>query len=66
MDTVFLRPVWLYLPDGNKERIVAQTGGDKGISFDSIHAGVERRHYFKYDEYSIMQAEREEIMWCHL
>lgn len=58
MDTVFLKPVWLYLPDGSKERIIAQTGGDKGISFDSIQAGVERRHYFKYDEYSITQTER--------
>ena len=58
MDTVFLRPVWLYLPDGSKERIIAQTGGNKGISFDSIHAGVERRHYFKYNKYSITQTER--------
>lgn len=58
MDTVFLTTVWLYLPDGSKERIVAQTGGDKGIGFDSIHGGVERRHYFKYDEYSITQTER--------
>lgn len=58
MGTVFLRPVWLYLPDGSKERIIAQTGGDKGISFDSIQAGVERRHYFKYSDYSITQTER--------
>ena len=29
-----------------------------GIGFDSIQAGVERRHYFKYDEYSIAQTER--------
>ena len=58
MDVVFLRQVWLYLPDGNKERIIAQTGGNKGISFDSIHGGVERRHYFKYDEYSITQTEK--------
>lgn len=58
MDTVFLKPVWLYLPDGSKERIIAQTGGNKGISFDSIHGGAERRHYFKYDEYSITQTER--------
>ena len=58
MDTVFLKPVWLYLPDGSKERIIAQTGGDKGISFDSIQAGTERRHYFKYNEYSIVQTER--------
>lgn len=55
---MFLRQVWLYLPDGSKERIIAQTGGDKGISFDSIHGGVERRHYFKYDEYSITKTER--------
>nr|DAV31914.1 MAG TPA: nucelotide kinase [Caudoviricetes sp.] len=58
MDTVFLKTVWLYLPDGSRERIIAQTGGNKGISFDSIHGGVERRHYFKYDEYSITQTER--------
>ena len=58
MDTVFLRPVWLYLPDGSKERIIAQTGDGTGIGFDSIQAGVERRHYFKYGEYSIMQTER--------
>ena len=58
MDTVILRQVWLYLPDGSRERIIAQTGGDKGIGFDSIQAGVERRHYFKYDEYSIMRTER--------
>lgn len=55
---MFLKPVWLYLPDGSKERIIAQTGDDKGIGFDSVHAGVERRHYFKYDEYSITQTER--------
>lgn len=58
MDVAFLRQVWLYLPDGSKERIISQTGDDKGISFDSIHGGVERRHYFKYDEYSITQTER--------
>lgn len=58
MDTVFLKTVWLYLPDGSKERIIAQTGGDKGISFDSIQAGVERRHYFKYKDYSITQTEK--------
>ena len=58
MDVVFLRPVWLYLPDGSKERIISQTGDDKGIGFDSIHGGVERRHYFKYNEYSITQTER--------
>jgi hypothetical protein len=55
---VFLKPVWLYLPDGSKERIISQTGGDMGISFDSIQAGVERRHYFKYNEYSITQTEK--------
>lgn len=53
-----MRMVWLYLPDGSKERIISQTGDDKGIGFDSIHDGVERRHYFKYDEYSITQTER--------
>lgn len=58
MDVVFLKPVWLYLPNGSKERIIAQTGDNKGISFDSIHDGVERRHYFKYSEYSITQTER--------
>lgn len=58
MDVVFLRPVWLYFPDGSKERIVAQTDDDEGIGFDSIQAGVERRHYFKYDEYSITKTER--------
>lgn len=58
MDTVFLKPVWLYLPDGSKERIIAQTGDDRGIGFDSVQGGVERRHYFKYDEYSITQTER--------
>ena len=58
MDAVFLRTVWLYLPDGSKERIIAQTGDDTGIGFDSIRAGVERRHYFKYDEYSITETEK--------
>lgn len=58
MDTVFLRPVWLYLPDGSKERIIAQTGDNKGIGFDSVQAGVERRHYFKYNNYSITQTKR--------
>lgn len=58
MDTVFLKTVWLYLPDGSRERIIAQTGDDKGIGFDSIQAGVERRHYFKYNDYSITQTER--------
>lgn len=55
---VFLRPVWLYLPNGSKERIIAETGDNTGISFDSIHAGAETRHYFKYDKYSITQTER--------
>lgn len=58
MDVVFLRTVWLYSPDGSKERIIAETGDDKGIGFDSVQAGVERKHYFKYDEYSITQTER--------
>lgn len=58
MDTVFLKPVWLYLPDGSKERIIAQTGDNKGIGFDSIQAGVEQKHYFKYNEYSITQTEK--------
>ena len=58
MDTVFLKPVWLYLPDGSKERIIAQTGDDEGIGFDSIYGGVERRHYFKYNNYSITQTQR--------
>ena len=58
MDTVFLKTVWLYLPDGSKERIIAQTGDDKGIGFDSVQAGVERRHYFKYNKYSITQTEK--------
>lgn len=58
METVFLRPVWLYLPDGSKERIIAQTGDDKGIGFDSVQGGVERRHYFRYTDYSITQTER--------
>ena len=57
-DVLFLRPVWLYLPDGSKERIIAQTGDNIGIGFDSVHAGVETRHYFKYDKYSITQTER--------
>lgn len=57
MDVVFLRQVWLYLPDGSKERIIAQTGDNKGIGFDSVRAGVERRRYFRYNEYSITQTE---------
>ena len=58
VDVVFLKPVWLYLPDGSKERIIAQTDDSKGIGFDSIQAGVERKHYFKYNEYSITRTER--------
>lgn len=58
MDVVFLRQVWLYLPDGSRERIIAQTGDTYGIGFDSVHAGVETRRYFRYDEYSITQTER--------
>lgn len=58
MGVVFLKPVWLYLPDGSKERIIAQTGDGKGIGFDSIQAGVERKHYFRYNEYSITRTER--------
>lgn len=57
MDVVFLKSVWLYLPDGSKERIIAETGDDTGIGFDSVHAGVERRHYFRYSNYSITQTE---------
>lgn len=55
---VFLKPVWLYLPDGSKERIIAQTGDNERIGFDSIHAGVEHRRYFRYTDYSITQTER--------
>lgn len=55
---LFLRPVCLCLPDGSKERIIAQTGDDEGIGFDSVHAGVEHRRYFRYDDYSITQTER--------
>ena len=58
MDTVFLKPVWLYLPDGSKERIISQTGDSTGIRFDSVNAGVEQFRYFKYSEYSITQTER--------
>lgn len=57
-DVLFLRPVWLYLPDGSKERIIAQIGDDKGIGFDSVHAGVETRRYFRYNNYSITQTEK--------
>lgn len=58
MDTVFLKPVWLYLPDGSKERIIVQTGDSKGNGFDSVQGGVERRHYFRCDKYSITRTER--------
>lgn len=58
VDVVFLRQVWLYLPDGSKERIIAQTGDSERIGFDSVHAGVETRRYFKYNDYSITQTER--------
>ena len=58
MDVVFLKPVWLYLPDGSKERIIAETGDNYGIGFDSVHAGVETRRYFKYNDYSITRTEK--------
>lgn len=58
MDVVFLKPVWLYLPDSSKERIISQTGDNKGIGFDSLQAGVERRHYFRYSDYSITKTEK--------
>ena len=59
---MFLKSVWLYLPDGSKERIIAQTGDDKGIGFDSIYGGVERRHYFKYSDYSITRTEKRDYV----
>lgn len=37
---------------------MAQTGDDKGIGFDSVQAGVEQFHYFRYKNYSITQTER--------
>lgn len=58
MDVVFLKTVWLYLPDGSRERIISQTGDNEGIGFESLQAGVERRHYFKYNDYLITQTER--------
>lgn len=58
MDVVFLRAVWLYLPDGSKEIIIACGGDITGISFDSVHAGVERRHYFRYNDYLITKTEK--------
>ena len=57
-----MRPVWLYLPDGNKERIIAETGDGTGISFDSVRAGVERKHYFRYSDYSITQTEERDYI----
>lgn len=58
MDVVFLKQVWLYLPDGSRERIVAQTGDNDRIGFDTVHASVEHRRYFKYSDYSITQTGR--------
>lgn len=58
MDVVFLKLVWLYLPDGSKERIIARTSDNTGIGFDSVHAGIERRHYFRYNDYLITQTEK--------
>lgn len=58
MDVVFLKPVWLYLPDGSREKIISQTGDNNGIRFDSMRAGVEQLRYFRYNEYSITQTER--------
>lgn len=58
VDVVFLRSVWLYLPDGNKERLIAETGDNDRIGFDSIHAGVETRRYFRYNDYSITRTEK--------
>lgn len=55
---MFLRPVWLYLPDGSSEKIIAETGDNTGIGFDSVRAGVETRRYFKYNDYSITKTER--------
>ena len=55
---VFLRQVWLYLPDGSRERIIACAGDSDRIGFDSVHAGVETRRYFKYTDYSITQTEK--------
>lgn len=54
MDTVFLKPVWLYLPDGSKERIIAQTGDSKkngGGSENSEHENevVHPSHYAVLD-----------------
>ena len=57
-----MRPVWLYLPDGSKERIIAETGDSIGITFDSVHAGVETRRYFRYTDYSITQTEKRDYI----
>lgn len=57
-EVVFLRQVWLYLPDGSRERIIAQTGDSDRIGFDSVHGGVEHRRYFGYNDYSITQTEK--------
>lgn len=55
---VFLKPIWLHLPDGSRERIIAQTSDNERIGFDSVRAGVETRRYFRYSDYSITQTER--------
>lgn len=55
---MFLKTVWLYLPDGSKERIISQTGDSRGVGFASISSDAERRHYFKYSDYSITQTEK--------
>ena len=55
---MLLKPIWLYLLDGSKERIIATSGDNTGISFDSVHAGVEHRRYFRYKDYSITQTEK--------
>lgn len=62
VDVVFLKQVWLYLPDGSKERIIAETGDTNGICFDSIHDDVERRHYFRYSDYSITKTEKDDYV----
>lgn len=53
-----MRQVWLYLPDGSKERVIACTGDNERIGFDSVHAGVETRRYFRYSDYSITKTEK--------
>lgn len=55
---LFLRQVWLYLPDGSRERLIACTGDNDMIGFDSVHAGVEHRRYFRYADYSITKTEK--------